>query len=248
MPIDWYMLPSVDAETYARKHPHLVDDTIPPRLLAAWRRREPHTCLDVGCGDGRLLHALERHGYLRDAEVHALDASPVRISRLASLHPRFHCHVGDACDLSVVPAASIDFAIATMVIEHVDDPQLMLSELRRVLSDDGLLYLTTVFKRPGAWYFRKRDGESVLDPTHVREYTSESQLTAPLARAGLSLVHSVRTPLAFPLLDPALRYFKPKEAVLDGGFWRAARRPALRVPGYSTWELLAKPVLDAPEG
>jgi SAM-dependent methyltransferase len=228
----------MDPETHARKYPHLVDDTIPPRLLASWMGRLPATCLDVGCGDGRLLHALERHGYLRDVEVYAIDASPLRISRLRSLHPDFDCHVGDACDLTPIADASIDFAISTMVIEHVDDPARMLNELSRVLSENGLLYLTTVFKTPGAWYFRKRGEESVLDPTHVREYTAEEQLTGLTTDAGLALLGSVKTRLIFPLVDPLLRLANPRGAVLDGPFWRVVRRLVVRVPGYWTWELL----------
>ena len=230
--------PAMDPETHARKYPHLVDDAIPPQLLASWIARRPNACLDVGCGDGRLLHALESHGYLRDVEAHAVDASALRISRLRSLYPDFGCHVGDACDLAPIADCSIDFAISTMVIEHVEDPEKMLTELHRVLSKDGLLYLTTVYKSPRAWYFRKRDGESVLDPTHVREYTSEAELTEPLNSAGLTILGSVRTPLSYPLIDPLLRLLNPHGAVLDGAFWRFARRATLRIPGYSTWELL----------
>lgn len=240
----------MDVETYARKYPHLVDDQIPPRLLAAYQRRKPRTCLDVGCGDGGLLHALERQGCLRNVIVHALDASPLRIARLSALHRDFDCIVGDACDLSPIADATIDLAISTMVIEHVDDPLRMLAGLRRVLPEDGLLYLTTVFKRPGAWYFRKRNGESVLDPTHVREYTSESQLMGPLTQAGLIAETSVMTPLGFPIVDPLLRLTGVgRGRGLDGALWRAVRRPAVRIPGYWTWEIVAtkRPMESADE-
>jgi 2-polyprenyl-3-methyl-5-hydroxy-6-metoxy-1,4-benzoquinol methylase len=58
-----------------------------------------------------------------------------------------------------------------MVMEHVPDEDAYLAEIRRLLRPSGRAYVTTVFKTTWAWYFRKRDGESVLDTSHLREYT-----------------------------------------------------------------------------
>ena len=57
-----------------------------------------------------------------------------------------------------VADATLDAVISTMVMEHVPNESAYLAEIRRVLRTGGRAYVTTVFKKQWAWYFRKRDG------------------------------------------------------------------------------------------
>ena len=124
-------------------------------------------------------------------------------------------------------------------MEHVPDESSYLAEIRRVLRPAGRAYITTVFKRTWAWYFRKRDGESVLDTSHLREYTDLGAFRGLVQSSGLRIVALERNRLWFPLLDPLL--FRV------GGRFRGRRRllHALRlvkvpIPGYSSLEVVVE--------
>jgi ubiquinone/menaquinone biosynthesis C-methylase UbiE len=106
--------------------------------------------------------------------------------------------------LREIPDASLDAVISTMVMEHVPDEGAYLGEIKRVLRPGGRAYVTTVFKKPWARYFRKRDGKSVLDTSHLREYTDVEAVRRLVGAAGFHELALERRLLWFPLLDPLL--------------------------------------------
>ena len=227
----------MDIEAYS-KHLHFYDDQIPlwlPRLLKSSGGRG---FIDVGCGDGRILRALHRGGFLRGYEVWATDLSQTRIDRVRDELPFVKARVRDACDLHDMPESRFDLAMSTQVIEHVSDDARMLNEMSRLVRPGGSIYLTTVFKKSYAWYFYRNQGHWVLDPTHIREYTSDAQLLTKLNRTGLTLVKSQKTLFKFPVSDFFLRRIGGKIEAYRHPFFRALR--ALKVPivGYYVWELV----------
>jgi SAM-dependent methyltransferase len=73
---------------------------------------------------------------------------------------------------------SFDLVVSTQVIEHVPDDQAFVREIKRVLTSGGLCVVSSVIKMHFGWYFyRNKQGERVLDPTHVREYSSAQEFT-----------------------------------------------------------------------
>lgn len=93
--------------------------------------------LDLGCGDGVLAAALDA------AALTAADVSDVALERAAARLP-------GAGVVALEPDAPLpladnafDLVLCAETIEHVRDPQLLLSEARRVLRPGGRLALTT---------------------------------------------------------------------------------------------------------
>jgi SAM-dependent methyltransferase len=128
-----------------------------------------------------------------------------------------------------------------MVIEHVPSDEAMLRQIARVLRAGGRAYISTVFKKPWAWYFHRCNGRWALDPTHVREYTREGQLLDLLTRAGLTVLHSRKTLLAYPLIDPLLRVLGcSRQVYLHSFLLRALRRIKLPILGYFNWEIVCQ--------
>jgi 2-polyprenyl-3-methyl-5-hydroxy-6-metoxy-1,4-benzoquinol methylase len=135
-------------------------------LLERYLPAGPLAFADIGCGDGPLFAALERDGFIGpERPVYAVDLAPARLARVPARFPWMETVVASA-------DASLDFVCSTIVLEHVPDERAYLAEIKRILRPGGRAHVTTVFKKPWAWYFRKRDGESVLDTSHLREYTS----------------------------------------------------------------------------
>ena len=211
-----------------------------PKLLAATLPAGPLALADLGCGDGPLFAALVRDGVVAPSQpVYAVDLEADRLARVSERFPWIRTLVASAVSVPEIPDESIDAVISTMVIEHVPDEDAYLAEIRRLLRPSGRAYVTTVFKTTWAWYFRKRDGESVLDTSHLREYTDLAAFRALVETSGLRIVALERTRLWFPLLDPVLFRVGGR---LRGSqrLLRALRAVKVPIPGYSSLEVVVE--------
>jgi GT2 family glycosyltransferase/SAM-dependent methyltransferase/glycosyltransferase involved in cell wall biosynthesis len=74
---------------------------------------------------------------------------------------------GSALDLSAFEDGSFDAVVAFEIVEHVDDQGRMLAEIDRVLSDDGILIISTPDRR----LYSEASGQK--NPFHERELTHE---------------------------------------------------------------------------
>lgn len=176
--------------------PRVLEQALPPGPLAL---------VDLGSGDGPLFPALARGGFISTGRpVYAVDLEATRLARVTARFPWIEAVVASVDSVPAIGDATLDFVVSTMVLEHVPDEGSYLAEIARVLRPGGRAYVTTVFKKPWAWYFRKRDGESVLDASHLREYTDVRDVRRLLDDAGLRELALERRLLWFPLLDPLL--------------------------------------------
>ncbi len=217
--------PTYYAYDYARRiHPIAVRAKrwLDDRKLAAIRARlgRPATSyLDVGCGDGRFLRAMERTGVPRD-RLFGLELDPTVVNGLASAGYRVECaRVEDA---TLVGDRTIDLITMFHVVEHVDRPLAVVKKLARWLAPGGLLALETpnrdsldarLFRRtywggyhiPRHWSLFTTEGvetllrESGLEPVGVRYQTGHSFWL-------YSLHHALRYRLRMPRLA---KWFDP---------------------------------------
>lgn len=212
-----------------------------PRLLELHLPAGPLALADIGCGDGPLFAALERGGFIAPSRpVYAVDLAPTRLQRVADRYPWIVTVASPAEAVPQIGDGALDFVISTMVLEHVPNESAYLAEIERILHPGGRAYLTTVFKKPWAWYFRKRDGESVLDTSHLREYTNVQSVRELLAAAGFQVLALEHRLLWFPLLDPLLFRLGHRFSALSArqSLLRALRAPKVPIPGYYGLELL----------
>jgi ubiquinone/menaquinone biosynthesis C-methylase UbiE len=224
-------------ERYTETAIHFDVERLPSLLLRSLPPG-PLALADLGCGDGPHFAALERAGAIGPARpVYAVDLEAARLARVSARFPWIRTVVASADAVPEIADGSLDAVVSTMVMEHVPDERAYLAEIRRVLRPGGRAYVTTVFKRSWAWYFRKRDGESVLDTSHLREYTDLAAFRALLASSGLRVHALERRQLWFPLLDPLLFRFGRRLAAHPRalGVLRAAKVP---IPGYSSLEVV----------
>jgi ubiquinone/menaquinone biosynthesis C-methylase UbiE len=184
----------MDQATYSRKYIHYPKEDFLSLILEAIDLVSCGVFADLGCGDGALLEALWSRGYLKKFDkVLAVDIAPERVARARRIDPAIEAFVGDASKLHAIPDASISLAMSNQVIEHVPDEEGLIREIARVLTPGGCVYLSTVFKKPWAWYFYRCRGRWVLDPTHLREYESETYLRELCGRSGLRVKKSQKT-------------------------------------------------------
>jgi 2-polyprenyl-3-methyl-5-hydroxy-6-metoxy-1,4-benzoquinol methylase len=119
------------------------------------------TILDLGGGDGVLSFLMTKKG----ASATILDGSLKALSfaRKEFSHRNFEAKVisGSVYELPF-QASFFDIVVCSDVIEHVQKPQFLLSEAKRVLQAGGLFVLTTPL----------RVTEQPIDIAHIREYYS----------------------------------------------------------------------------
>jgi 2-polyprenyl-3-methyl-5-hydroxy-6-metoxy-1,4-benzoquinol methylase len=92
--------------------------------------------LDVGCGRGEMLAALQRKG----ADVYGTQISAPAARVAGRLIGRDRVFVGELADARY-DAASFDCVTICHVLEHVADPLAVLREVTRLLKPGGLLYV-----------------------------------------------------------------------------------------------------------
>lgn len=229
------------AEKYTDTALHFESATL-PRLLERHLPPGPLALADLGCGDGPLFRVLASGGFISpERPVYAVDLEASRLERVSARFPWIETVVATAESVPAIGDAALDFVCSTMVMEHVPDERAYLDEIRRVLRPGGRTYVTTVFKKPWAWYFRRRDGEAVLDTSHLREYTDLEAFTALLTEEGrFRIVLLERRVLWFPLLDPLLFRLGGRVPALARrtSLLRVLRAPRVPIPGYYSLEVV----------
>jgi SAM-dependent methyltransferase len=200
----------------------------------------PQNLADLGCGDGPWFNLLYKQGYISEAcKVYAVDLEIARLQRVVARFPWIKIVESSAESVPQIPDQSVDFVISTMVMEHVYNEKKYLSEIFRILKPSAKAYITTVFKKKWAIFYRKRNGEFVLDKSHIREYTDLEALKKLITNNGLEIVDIKINQLKISILKPIFRIWKRKERTVTRGI-RFLLLPKLPIPGYYELELVVK--------
>jgi len=225
-------------DNYSDRVQFFTDDV--PSLLSQYLDEAVwNACADLGCGDGALLSALNNRGYFEGKSVYAVDLSDSRMETVKEINEDINCVVADVCDTKIAEG-SVDFLISTQVIEHVESDDDMVKEMRRLLCDGGVLYLTTVHKKRYGWYFYRCNGKWTLDPTHLREYTEDSQLLDILREHDFEVIETKKTLDGRPIVDSILRRIRAPRRSYNNRFLKPLRSLKIPIPGYYIWEIVCK--------
>lgn len=206
--------------------------------------------LDLGCGDGRLLFSLYKKGLLNNVdEVVGVDISEKRINRTTKELPFVNGVVSDALNVKGFPSSYFDYIICSQLIEHVQDDDSLLVEIKRLLKRGRLAYISSVIKSWYGLYFYFNNGSFRLDPTHVREYKSVDLFVGLIAGKGFEVVGVNTRQVMFPILDFTIRLFI-KFGLIEPDvnffqkrkFLSKIRKIKVPIVGYKSVEVLAKKI------
>ena len=136
------------------------DNPIHQRLLKAYVLATNYVSgdlLEVGCGEGRgidwLLPKIKSYS--------AIDKIAPVIDQLRQKYPQGIFASGNIPPLSEYAENSFDSIVSFQVIEHIQDDNLFLKEIHRVLKPGGVALITTP----------NRPMSLSRNPWHIREYT-----------------------------------------------------------------------------
>jgi ubiquinone/menaquinone biosynthesis C-methylase UbiE len=96
--------------------------------------------LDVGCGTGRYAQLFAKQG----AHVTGMDFSPNMLKMAKSKVKNASFRQADITKRFPFQDKKFDKIICSLVVSHIKHPYSMLSEMKRVIKDDGFIILTTL--------------------------------------------------------------------------------------------------------
>lgn len=149
--------------------------------------------LDVGCGGGILTESLASKG----ASVTGID-----MAELSLEVARMHLHesgldidyqLSTVEDYAEQNEARFDIVTCLEMLEHVPDPDSVISAATRLLKPDGLLFLSTINRNPKSFALAILGAEYVLGllprGTHeYRKFIRPSEIAAQLRKSSLRVI------------------------------------------------------------
>ncbi len=114
------------------------------RYAMALQMSEGKNVLDIACGEGYGANLLASSSGV----VTAVDADPLTISRAKEKYrsPNIQFMTGSVLDIPV-PDNSVDLVTCFETLEHLEEHEKMMQELKRVLKPDGLILISTPDKK-----------------------------------------------------------------------------------------------------
>jgi SAM-dependent methyltransferase len=150
--------------------------------------------LDVGCGAGLFFDALEQFGH-----VEGIESDPIAVEQSGRWRSRIH-----RGDLDTFEAHEpFDLILALDVIEHTDEPHVMLRHAGELLAPGGRILITTpAFE----WLWTSHDRLN----HHRKRYTA-SEMRSLVRKAGL---YPIETQYLFQSLVVGKMLMRTAEALL----------------------------------
>src|SRR5438067_9842082 len=166
--------PSVEDLEHSR---YFLTEWLPPLLRATAERDPPRVLADLGAGDGGTLWPLDHAGLVGET-IYAVDISAKHVALCERLSPKVRGIVSDVAHVDELADQSVDAVVSSQVIEHLPEDRVLAPEIARLLRPGGWFYVSSVIRGPRAFLLYKGQPPAPegcqLDPTHVREYASES--------------------------------------------------------------------------
>lgn len=133
----------------------------------------PKSILDVGCASGWFLSQIARR--FPKAKYIGVDVYKKAIQYAKEHYPSLKFMVADAHSLPF-PANSCDIVICTEVLEHVLKPELVISEIKRILKPNGIAVIemdtgNILFRTVWYWWTNLRKG--VWKDSHLHSFNTE---------------------------------------------------------------------------
>lgn len=151
------------------------------KRVGSIRKKGKTSFLDVGCNLGFATEAARTLGY----KALGIDIDSDAINRAAQLFPEAEFRYIPISELAA-EGNRFDFIYCSEVIEHLIDPLQFLKDVRAVMSDDAILFLTT----PDVGHYSlPKEMEKLVEWTTFRPpehllYFNKSSLARIMERAG----------------------------------------------------------------
>jgi len=183
-PVDYYQN-GVERSVLQKKW-HLGKLRATIELLKSYDLK-PKKVLDVGCASGWFLNEVAE--VYPKAKYHGVDVYKRAIEYGNKSYKQLDLKVSDAHKLPYF-SKTFDLVICTEVLEHVIDPDNVLKEIKRVLTDDGMAIIemdsgNLLFRMVWYWWTNMRHG--VWENSHLHLFNC-AKLRSCIINSGLKII------------------------------------------------------------
>ncbi len=141
--------------------------------------------LDTSCQDGTFLKILLKKNSDKNLKVFGVDINEEDIEKAKNLIPDGTFLVTNNKKLPN-PDRTFDFVLTSLTLHHMDDPIGSLSEMNRVLKEDGQAYLVDIISRSSLSY-KILNFIKCREPYHFEKFYSLSEAQDLVAKAGFKV-------------------------------------------------------------
>ena len=127
--------------------------------------KDNSTILDLGSGPCIFLD------YLKEAPTSNIFAIDIAFTNLIECVKKGYCCIKAEGEQIPIKDSSCDIVVCSGVLEHVLDPDAVISEIKRVLGEEGILYLVVPWKEDISVY---EDMKDKYEFTHLRSFDEEN--------------------------------------------------------------------------
>ena len=156
--------------------PEFIDRRLDEIVADFARYRQANRLLEIGFGAGSFLHAAERAGW----KVEGVEVSKTAADHGNATGLKTFC--GDLADAHY-ENGSFDVVIASELLEHVPNPQVMIREIARIVRPGGLFWATTPSSRGVSARLLGTEWSVVSPPEHLHLF-SEAGVRSLLLSEG----------------------------------------------------------------
>ncbi len=211
------------------KHIYLKElSCLPKMFLDYFLHAKPQSILDFGCGYGFWFYLLQHNNILPPAAIgveNDFELCRVYKNKL----PKLNGIYGDVTKINFFDSP-FESAICNQVIEHTGDDKAVVKNLYQALKNGGVLYISSIVRKPNARYFYSYKDETRLSCMHVKEYKSLDEFVALLKEGGFRIMQARSTP------------YYLKWWTTPFGLWRG--KIGFRIPGFETVEALCIKIVE----
>lgn len=123
--------------------------------------------LDIGCGVGDFIHTAEEHGWQCTGVEPSEEAKAIAKKRIQA-------DIYSSEDLEKIPDATFDVITMWHVLEHVDDIKWQVSQLQRLIKNDGKIVIAVPnYKSYDATYYKEKWAAYDV-PRHLNHFNKET--------------------------------------------------------------------------
>lgn len=165
--------------------------------------------LDIGCGVGDFLHTAEEHGWQCTGIEPSEDAKTIAKKRIKA-------EILGSEDLEQFPNETFDVITMWHVLEHVDDLKWQISQLQRLIKQNGRIVIAVPnYKSYDAVYYKEKWAAYDV-PRHLNHFNKET-LAKIFKTNGLTLVDIDKLPWdAYYISYMSEQYLQHKLPLLRG--------------------------------
>lgn len=121
------------------------------KIIQSIIKKDSIQLIDIGCGTGGFIEYLSKNNKKIDARGFDASKAQVNYANQNKLNVAHANNIGDYLKISPADSKAIDIVTLWDVLEHIRTPNIILNEIKNLLSKDGVIYISVPSAGAQSW-------------------------------------------------------------------------------------------------